>query len=393
MSENKITKKISEKLNTVSTTKLFDIYEKASKLYYEFGSSVYNDEEFDMIKNELERRGIETEVGYKLDKTDSVHQPYEHLQPKLSLKDVWTGEDVFKFLKLGKFSNGTKLDGDYPFIDRGKVVFEYKIDGINATFRYVNGNLTNIATRGDGIVGKDITHIKPLLSEGSLIDYIPAFNGEINGEIYISKRDFKEICEFEQKEYANCRNLTAGTVNSKSIEDISHRKLSFIAYDIIPEDNNLNDFVYYYEKQDLLTTWGFNLPQSVYVPGNKIENIIKEMYNNKGNIPYEVDGIVFKIDNVEEFENRGKTKKFPKGAVAFKFKEEEFETEIYEIIDSVAKSGKITPVAIIKPVKIEGTTIKKVTLYNYDWVKKHDIYIGKTVKIVKSGGIIPKIVV
>lgn len=371
-------------IRTIPTNPLLDIYEEASKEYYEGGTSTLRDRMFDVIRNELERRGIETQVGYKLDKTDKIHQPYEHLQPKLSLKDVWTGEDVFKFLKL---------DGDYPFIDREKVVFEYKIDGINATFRYVNGNLTNIATRGDGIIGKDITHIKPLLSERSFVEHIDGFNGEINGEIYISKHDFKEICEFEQKEYANCRNLTAGTVNSKSIVDISHRKLSFIAYDVILEDNNLNDFVYYYEKQDLLTTWGFNLPQSVYVPGNKIEDIIKEMYNNKGNMPYEVDGIVFKIDNIEDFENRGKTKKFPKGAVAFKFKEEEFETEIYEIIDSVAKSGKITPVAIIKPVKIEGTTIKKVTLYNYDWVKKHDIYIGKTVKIVKSGGIIPKIVV
>lgn len=367
-------------------------------LYYNKSNPEITDAEYDELRNRLN----EIEKAFpSLKSTDSPSQKVgatvnsqfskiTHKTPMLSLDNALSEDDMKEFItRIKKFLN---------ISDNHVLEFcaEQKIDGLSAAILYRDGKLIYGATRGDGYVGEDITE------NLKTIDNIPqtiGYNGEIEirGEVYMPIDSFRELNETRELNaeplFANPRNAAAGSLRQLNPEVTRERNLKFFAYYIKFHDQASNKIEKQTEVIEILRNLGFSTAE--YCVCNNIEDIMfyyNKIYNNRDSLNYDIDGTVFKVNSLALQERLGFVGRAPRHSIAFKFPPEIAETKLLDIIVSVGRTGKITPVALVEPVKLMGATISKATLHNFEEIERKSIAIGDTVRILRSGDVIPKII-
>ena len=315
------------------------------------------------------------EAGTKLDKFQKV----THKVKQWSFNDVFTDDEIRSFDE-----NVKKKVGDVEYF------CEYKIDGVKVVIEYENGKLKTAATRGDGVVGEDVTeHIKTvqdvpheIKEKGNLI---------IEGEIWLPKKEFERINKDEGMNYANPRNLTAGTLRQLDISIVASRKLRIFFYDLPLYKEQLKTQK---DEHDVMEKLGFNLNPKTKLCKDieEVINFWQSLIDFRDKEEYGVDGIVVKVNSIEAQKVLGHTGKAPRYAIAFKFPAQEAVSKIQNIAFQVGRTGVVTPVAHLDPVDIDGSTVSRATLHNEDNIEKLGIKIGDTVVLRKAGDIIPEIV-
>jgi len=366
---------------------LIKIINKANYEYYALDNPTITDQEYDRYMQELQtleqkypalkredsptdRVGAEVISGFK---------KVTHEKPMLSLGNVFNKSDIVSFDERIK-----------KVVKNPKYVAELKIDGLSVSLLYKEGRLVRAATRGDGIIGEDITHnaktIKSIpLKINQKIDI------EVRGEIYMSKESFNKLNK-EGAGLANPRNAAAGSVRQLDSKVAASRNLDCFIYHLPdPEDYNI------YTHEDALRFMkelGF-----VVNPNNKKINNLEELLNyietwtkKRNTLPYEIDGIVIKVNDLSDQQKLGFTARSPKWATAYKFPAEEVLTKIKNIIFTVGRTGQVTPSADLEPVRVQGSVISRATLHNEDYVISKDIRVGDIVAIKKAGDVIPEVV-
>lgn len=372
---------------------LRDILNKANYEYYVLDNPTITDQEFDKYLRELETLELENpEFDDKFSPTKRVggevisrFKKVKHKIPMLSLPDV------FDLTEITNFHNRIIKENVEPVY-----VCEYKIDGLSVSLHYEKGKLIYAATRGDGITGEDITHnVKTIKSVPLTIN--KPIDIEVRGEIYMPKKALKEINEKRKKEnlplLMNVRNAAAGSIRQLDSKIAAERKLDTWIYHLPnPEDYGIKT---HEEALNFMRELGFkvNTNANRLVKGiEEMDNYIKETTAKRDSLPYEIDGIVIKVNSLESQKQLGFTSKYPKWAIAYKFPALEVLTRLNDIIFTVGRTGRITPNAVLDPVIVMGSTIKRATLHNEDYVKMKDLKIGDIVSIRKAGDVIPEVV-
>ena len=307
-----------------------------------------------------------------------------HKIPMMSLSDVFSESEVIAF------DERIKKEGITP-----EYMCELKIDGLSVSLLYEDGNLVRAATRGDGTTGEDITH------NAKTIKVIPLklkekVNIEVRGEIFMNKETLVKLNEERKKHnqplLQNCRNAAAGSIRQLDSKVAASRKLDNFIYHLPnPLDYNLHTHA---EAIDYMTRLGFKTNPNNRLVKNISEVIeyIEEKAKQRPTLPYDIDGIVIKVNSIEQQQKLGYTAKYPKWATAYKFPAEEVLTKLTDIIFTVGRTGQITPNAVLEPVIVAGSTISRATLHNEDYVKEKDLKIGDIVSIRKAGDVIPEVV-
>ena len=369
--------------------------------YYVLAEPVISDENYDKLVKELEK--LETEnphlitpdsptqrVGKDLTKE---FNPVKHKIPMLSLANSYDEQDLIDFDRRVKES--------LPEAEKVEYVVELKIDGASVSINYVDGLLNTAATRGDGTVGEEVTNnIKTIRSIPLKIDLskekkYKLKNFEVRGEVYMRISDFDKLNEEREangeKLFANPRNSTAGTLKLQDPKVVSARKLNVFLYSLISVDE---EFESQEENLKLLSKLGFTVNPK-YKVCKSIEEVLKicnKFEEIRDTLEYEIDGAVIKVNSMRQQKLLGSIAKSPRWAVAYKFKAKQAFTKLNEITWQVGRTGAITPVAELNPVKLAGSTISRATLHNYDEIQRKDIRVGDTVVIEKGGDVIPKVV-
>lgn len=365
-----------------------------TKKYFD-DEQVVSDYEYDMLMREL--KNIEKEYPELITKDSptqrvgaSIKKGFEkitHEVPLQSLQDVFSFEEVYEFdERMKKASEEYNLPLDY--------VVETKIDGLSSALEYKNGVFIRGATRGDGIVGEDVTEnlktvktIPKKLSEP--IDIT------VRGEVFISKDDFEKLNEDrileEEGQFANARNAAAGSLRQLDSNVTAKRPLDIYIFNVQKSDSI--NFKTHYESLLYLEKLGFNVNPVKILCENIEEAIeaIKKIGDSRDKLTFGIDGAVVKVNNLELRERVGTTYKTPRWAVAYKYPPEKKQTIVKDIICQVGRTGAITPMAILEPVFVAGSKISKTTLHNEDFIKEKDIRVGDTVVIQKAGDVIPEI--
>jgi DNA ligase (NAD+) len=365
--------------------------------YYVLAEPIISDFEYDMLMREL----IELERQYpELVTPDSPTQrvggaptkefpTVTHPVPMLSLNNAFTIEEIRDFdRRVAELLEGEKY----------RYVAELKFDGVAVRLKYENGILVLGATRGDGVQGDDITNnIKTIRSIPlRLINPDEKFlNIEVRGEVYMNKVDFEKLNEererLGEKIFANPRNATAGTLKLQDPKLVAQRPLRFFAYYLMAEGIELES---HYENLQILKRLGFPVCEHVKLC-ESIDEVIefwRYWEERRDELPYEIDGIVVKVDSIRQQEILGAIAKSPRWAIAFKFTPRQAQTKLLGITLQVGRVGTITPVAELQPVPLGGVIITRATLHNEDYIKEKDIRVGDTVIVERSGEVIPKIV-
>jgi DNA ligase (NAD+) len=365
--------------------------------YYVLAEPIISDFEYDMLMREL----IELERQYpELVTPDSPTQrvggaptkefpTVTHPVPMLSLNNAFTIEEIRDFdRRVAELLEGEKY----------RYVAELKFDGVAVRLKYENGILVLGATRGDGVQGDDITNnIKTIRSIPlRLINPDEKFlNIEVRGEVYMNKVDFEKLNEererLGEKIFANPRNATAGTLKLQDPKLVAQRPLRFFAYYLMAEGVELES---HYENLQILKRLGFPVCEHVKLC-ESIDEVIefwRYWEERRDELPYEIDGIVVKVDSIRQQEILGAIAKSPRWAIAFKFTPRQAQTKLIGITLQVGRVGTITPVAELQPVPLGGVIITRATLHNEDYIKEKDIRVGDTVVVERSGEVIPKIV-
>lgn len=376
---------------------LRELTEYHAKKYYDDDSPEISDFEYDMLMVEL--RNLEKEYPEFIDensltqkvggKVKEGFQKVEHEVPLQSLQDVFNFEDVEDFCI--KVKEQAKKNG----IDNPKFVVETKIDGLSSALEYKQGKFIRGATRGNGLVGEDVTEnlktVKTIPME--LKENIDI---TVRGEVFISKQDFEKLNndreENEEELFANSRNAAAGSLRQLDSKITKTRPLDIYIFNVQKIEGK--EFNSHFEELEYLDKLGFNV-NPVRIPCDNIEeviNAIEKIGEDRENLTFGIDGAVVKVDNLHLREILGTTAKTPKWAVAYKYPPEKKETILKDIICNVGRTGVITPMAILEPVKVAGSTISKTTLHNEDFIKDKDLRIGDTVVIQKAGDVIPEVV-
>jgi DNA ligase (NAD+) len=308
-----------------------------------------------------------------------------HNVPMLSLQDVFTKEDVLKFVEEMQEQ-----------LQDPEFVVEYKIDGLSMSLRYENGELKLAETRGDGInFGEDVTENARVIPDvRQRLKDSPEYL-EIRGEVYMKNEDFDAVNARQEllgkKPFANPRNCAAGTLRQLDASITKERKLSMFIFNIqqtrgITFASHTEGYEYL-KKQGVPVIDDYRLCRS----GEEVIAAIEEISENRGKLPYDIDGAVVKVNRYSDRERLGATSKVPRWAVAYKYPPEEKETVLKEIELSVGRTGRITPTAVFEPVRLCGTTVSRATLHNQDFMDELEIGIGDTIVVYKSGEIIPKV--
>ena len=368
---------------------LKEILNKASEAYYVHDKPIMEDFEYDRLMSELIK--LETEFPeYK-----TIDSPTNRIGGEVLSKFEKVTHDV----KMASLADAFNYDELKDFDSRVKAVApnatylcELKIDGLSVSLKYENGFLVQAATRGNGLIGENITHnVKTIKSVPLKIK--ENLTTEVRGEIFMPRKNFIQLnLEREQNEeelFANCRNAAAGSVRQLDSSIAAKRNLDVFLY------YYLNPFVTTQEESLIkMKNLGFKVNQ-LYRHCNTIEDVIlyiEEMGQKRPDLPYDIDGIVIKVNEIKLHDQIGETVKYPKWAIAYKFPPEEVKTKLLDIIYQVGRSGVITPVAIFKPVFVQGSMISKATLHNEDYIVSKDIHINDTVIIRKAGDVIPEVV-
>ena len=363
-----------------------------SDRYYNDDAPEIEDYEYDMMMREL--KGLEE----KYPEFDSVDSPtkrvggkadtsfasVEHTVRMESLQDAFSKEEIFDFDRRVK-ENVTDVH----------YVVEPKIDGLSVSLEYVNGEFFRGSTRGDGNVGEDVSgnlrviHNIPLKLNHAL-PYI-----EVRGEVYMPKKSFDRLVDRQlindEKPFKNPRNAAAGSLRQKDSEVAATRGLDIFVFNIQQIEGK--ELTSHKESLDYLKELGFNtIPY--YERVDDIETAFEKVLQigeKRGELEFDIDGAVIKVDDFSEREQLGSTAKFPKWAVAFKYPPEEKQTEILDIEITVGRTGKLTPTAVLSPVHLAGTTVSRATLHNQDFINEKGVNIGDIVTVRKAGDIIPEV--
>ncbi|MBO4485673.1 MAG: NAD-dependent DNA ligase LigA [Prevotella sp.] len=364
--------------------------------YYVENQPVISDQEFDFLMHELQElearhpemadpNSPSQRVGSDL---NQEFRQVAHKYPMLSLSNTYNEQDVAAWYE----SVQKGLEGE-PF----EVCCEMKYDGLSISLTYVEGRLTQAVTRGDGVQGDDVTgNVKtirsiPLVLDGG--DYPREF--EIRGEVLMPWKSFERLnAEREAAEeplFANPRNAASGTLKSQKSEVVASRGLDAYLYYLLGEEVPCDG---HYENLMAAKSWGFKISE-----GMKKVKTLQEMFDfinywdkERKNLPMATDGIVLKVNSQRQQRHLGFTAKSPRWAIAYKFKAERACTRLNEVTYQVGRTGAVTPVANMEPVQLAGTTVKRATLNNEDFIKSFDLHIGDYVYVEKGGEIIPKIV-
>jgi len=371
---------------------LIKILNKAGYEYYTLNNPTITDQEYDSLMDELIKLETNNPSLVRIDSPTvriggqviSDFKKVTHTVPMMSLGDIFNEEEIRDFDEKVK-----------KVVKNPEYVCELKIDGLSVSLIYEDGKLVRGATRGDGTVGEDITHnvrtIKNVpLSLPKDIDI------EVRGEIYMPNSSFLKLNEERtkkgEKEFANPRNAASGSVRQLDSKVASERNLSTFMYHI-PEPDNYN-LKTQYESLEFMKDLTFTVNPNIKKIGN-IEGVIEYInywQEKRKELPYEIDGIVIKVNNYKDQKSLGVTAKVPKWAIAYKFPAEEVLTKLKDIEFCVGRTGKITPRADLDPVRLSGSVVRSATLNNQDYINEKDIRIGDIVSIRKAGEIIPEVV-
>ncbi len=360
-----------------------------SDRYYNQDKPEISDFEYDMLMKKLKE--IEKEHP-ELVTSDSptqrvignVKKGFEkvtHEVPMQSLQDVFEFSEIENFIKKIDESNDT----DY--------VVETKIDGLSISLEYVDGILVRGSTRGNGIVGEDVTkNVKTIKNIPTKLKEKVTI--EVRGEVYLPKKQFLILNEKQEEmgkePFANPRNAAAGTLRQLDSSLVKERKLDVFIFNVQKSEK---EFETHSEMIEYCKNLGLNTIPYIKVCKNADEAIekINEIGELRSTLPFEIDGAVVKVNNLNVRKSLGTTTKVPKWAIAYKYPPEEKETKVLDIITQIGRTGVLTPMAVLEPVYIAGSTISKTTLHNFDYIEEKDIRIGDTVLVHKAGDVIPEI--
>ena len=396
--------------------------EEASRLYYKDGFSPMSDQDFDFGLKEMEA----LEAKYpELRGKDSLTQrvgsdltndfaKVSHAVPMLSIANVYSAEEMAEFVKAAE-EGIAGLDPSAPprsaqddtrsvslsNCSSKKWICERKIDGVSLSIVYENGRLKQAATRGDGAQGDDVT--LNALTIADIPEYfdakklkidpseIPQGTFEVRGEVYMEREAFERLNEqfiLEGKKiFQNPRNTVSGSLKLKSVAECKTRPMRFFAYHI-PQSNNVT------HEENLLQLQKLGFHTNDYWTADTVDEIMKiseQIGASRDSLPFEIDGMVVKLNDLQMQRELGSTSKSPRWAIAYKFKAERAYTPLLSVEFQVGRTGAVTPVANLAPVRLAGTTVKRATLHNFDEVARLDLHFGDTVGVEKGGEIIPKI--
>lgn len=371
---------------------LIKIINKASEEYYTNDNPTITDQEYDDYYNELEKLEQQYPELIREDsptkrvggKIIDEFKKVSHEIPMMSLGDIFSEDEIFEFDQRIKKT-----------IPNPTYVCELKIDGLSVSLLYENGKLIRGATRGNGIIGEDITHnVETIKSIPLIINDKRRI--EVRGEIYMPKKSFNKLNQERQEKgeslFANPRNAAAGSVRQLDSKIAAKRNLSTFIYHL-PSSDDFN-IKYHHESLSFMKELGFVVNPNIKIADNvnEVINYVKEWTEKRESLPYEIDGIVIKVDKIEDQKKLGYTSRTPKWAIAYKFPAVEVLTKIKNIEFCVGRTGKITPRADLDPVHLAGSIIKSVTLHNEDYIKEKDIMINDTIVLHKAGDVIPEVV-
>ena len=365
-------------------------FNKHNKLYYNKSKPIISDSEFDDLKKEIidlenkykflkSKKSPSTSIGYKPSKS---FEKYKHKMPMLSLSNAFDKDDLLNFEK--------KI---YNYLNKN-INFEYsvepKIDGISASLTYKKNKLAYGVSRGDGNVGEIITEnlktIRDIPLEIKNIDFPDEI--EIRGEVFIKKKDFLKIKE----NFANPRNAASGTLRQKDPNETKKIPLNFIAYTFgFVKQSNIK---YQSEFLKALKSWGFqvNKENKVIKTINELIEFHTKFEDKRFDLEYDVDGLVYKVNDLNLQSRLGFTSNSPRWAIAHKFSADSAYTKIINIDIQVGRTGALTPVAKVEPINIGGVIVSNATLHNEDEIERKDIRVGDVVKIERAGDVIPHVI-
>lgn len=319
--------------------------------------------------------------------------PVKHLSPMLSLSNTYDEQELYDFDRRVKELLPDGQEVEY--------VVEYKIDGASVSLRYQDGKLITAATRGDGEIGEEITtNIKtirsiPLSFDMSKSPELILDDIEIRGEVYMEINDFKNLNKEREangeKLFANPRNSTAGTLKLQDPKIVASRPLKVFLYYLLSGEINFN---FQSENLSILSSLGFRINKDYRICASidEVIQVCKIFEETRDSLPYEIDGVVIKVNSIQQQKILGNVSKSPRWATAFKFKAKQVTTTLKAITWQVGRTGAITPVAELEPVFLAGSTISRATLHNFDEIIRKDIREGDKVIIEKGGDVIPKVV-
>lgn len=365
--------------------------------YYIHSISLVSDYEFDQLLKELEELEIKYPELYDANSPTKrvggdITKSFEtvlHKYPMLSLSNSYSKDDI------ADFDQRVKKIIDVPLT----YICELKYDGVAISIIYKNGNLVKAITRGDGTQGEDVTNNVRTISSIPLVlngDYPE--NLEVRGEIMYSKSVFKELNQNREKQglalFSNPRNSASGTLKLQDSSIVAKRKLDCFIYAVYLDNHKINSLFLQY---NYLAQFGFKIPSVEYKYVKQVNdvsgimNFINYWEERKEDLPFEIDGIVIKVNEIDIQKEIGNTSKSPRWAIAYKYKAVQVSTVLEDIVYQVGRTGAITPVANLKAVEISGTIVKRASVHNADQIEKLDLRINDIVFVEKGGEIIPKI--
>lgn len=364
-----------------------------NNLYYNSDNPEISDYEYDVLQRKLRKLEEEYPEFKSADSptvtvggvADQKFSPVIHNVKMESLQDAFSFEELTEFNKRVMAVNSKTTYSVEP-----------KIDGLSVSLEYENGKFVRGSTRGDGVTGENIT--ENLLTVKSIPKELKGFDGniEVRGEVYMSHSSFAELVKRqelnEEKVFKNPRNAAAGSLRQKNAKITAERDLDIFVFNVQRiEGKTLNSHT---ESLDFLKSIGFTvLPfYKKFSDFREVLNEITRIGESRGSLPFDIDGAVIKVDDLNEREVIGSTSKFPKWAIAYKYPPEEKETKLQNIEVNVGRTGALTPVAVFEPILLAGTTVSRATLHNEDMIIDKNINIGDTIVVRKAGDIIPEVV-
>lgn len=364
--------------------------------YYDEDKPEITDYEYDMMMNRL--KALEKEFPELITKDSLTQKVGGHV--KEGFKEVvhevplQSRQDVFSFEELREFDDRIKKQS-IEENEELRYVVETKIDGLSAALEYVDGVFVRGATRGNGLIGEDVTdNLRTIKSIPKVLKEKVTIT--VRGEVFIGTKEFEKLNEEQEvlgkKTFANARNAAAGSLRQLNSKVTEERPLDIFIFNVQKWDEN--KFNSHYDQLNYLEKLGFNVnPVRILCKNQQeVEEAINKIGEDREKLSFGIDGAVVKVDSLSFREKLGTTYKTPKWAIAYKYPPEAKETILKDIVCQVGRTGVITPMAILEPVKVAGSTISKTTLHNEDFIKEKDLKIGDTVVIQKQGDVIPEVI-
>jgi len=384
---------LTEKQAAQRAKELREIIEKNNRLYYDQDAPELEDFEYDALNRELK------EIEKEFPQLVTADSPTQHVGGTASAKfskvthavKMESLLDAFSLEELRDFDRRVQESGVQP-----DYVVEAKIDGLSCSLEYENGKLVRASTRGDGVVGEDVTeNIAAIQDIPTQLKNAPEYL-EVRGEVYMPHKAFEKLCEEQEladkTPFKNPRNAAAGSLRQKDSRITASRGLSIFVFNL--QQVRGVQFATHHETLDYIKSLG--LPVSPrYNLYHGIEAAIQEIQEIgriRGSLPFDIDGAVIKVNDLSQREQMGSTNKYPRWAIAFKYPPEEKDTQLKAIEVSVGRTGVLTPTAVFEPVLLAGTSVSRASLHNEDMIRKLDVHIGDTIRVRKAGDIIPEVI-